>query len=72
MAARKKRGRVGGMRPGAGRKPKSPEEKQSRALMLHLTEAEYAALQEAAAEEPIATVARRLVLRALALKKGSA
>ena len=68
MAAQRK-GKVGGMRPGAGRKPKPRDEKQGRALMLHLTEAEFAALQDAAGEEPLATVARRLVVRSLARRK---
>ena len=63
------RGNVGGMRPGAGRKPKPRDEKQSRSVMLSLTESEYAALREAADEEPIATVARRLVVRALARRR---
>jgi len=68
MAAHK-RGKVGGVRPGSGRKPKSREEKQGRPVMLYLTEAEYAALQEAAGEEPLATVVRRLVVRSLARRR---
>ena len=68
MAAHK-RGKVGGMRPGAGRKPKPLDEKQGHTLTLRMTAAEYAALREAAAEEPIATVARRLVVRSLTRRK---
>jgi hypothetical protein len=68
MAAHK-RGKVGGMRPGAGRKPKPRDEKQGRLVTLALTEAEYAALREAAGEEPLATAARRFVTRALARRR---
>lgn len=65
MAARK-RGKVGGMRPGAGRKPKPREEKQGRDVSMALTEAEYEALRRAADGEPLGTFARRIVLRSLA------
>jgi hypothetical protein len=68
MAAHK--GRRGGVRPGAGRPAKPRHEKQSRYVTLALTEAEYAALRQAATEgEAIATVARRLVLRSLARRR---
>jgi len=66
MAAHKGRG---GMRPGAGRKPKPRDEKQGRPLMLRMTDAEHAALREAAKDEPLATFARRLVLRSLARRR---
>lgn len=69
MAAQRK-GKVGGMRPGAGRKPKPRETKQSRYVTLAFTESEYAALREVADEgEPMATAARRLVLRSLARRR---
>ena len=68
MAAKRK-GKVGGMRPGAGRKPKPRDEKQGRLVKLALTEAEYAALRAAAGEEPLATFARRIVLRSLARRR---
>ena len=57
------------MRPGAGRKPKPRAEKQGRLVGLALTEAEYAALREAAAGEALGTFARRIVLRALARRR---
>jgi hypothetical protein len=38
-------------------------------VLLALTEAEFATLREAAGEEPIATVARRFVVRALRRRK---
>jgi hypothetical protein len=68
MAAQRK-GKVGGMRPGAGRKPKPREEKQSRHLMVTLTEAEYAALREAARDAPLGTFARGVLLRSLARRR---
>jgi hypothetical protein len=68
MAAQRK-GKVGGMRPGAGRKPKPRETKQGRLVGIALTEAEYAALRQAADGEPLGTYTRRLVLRSLARRR---
>jgi hypothetical protein len=65
MAAQRK-AKVGGVRPGSGRKPKPRETKQGRDVSMALTEAEYAALRQAAGDEPLGTFARRIVLRSLA------
>ena len=64
MAARKKR--RGGVRPGAGRKPKPAAEKQRRGVTASLTDAEYAELERVARGQPLGTVARVALLRFLA------
>ena len=66
MARRQGRG---GVRPGSGRKPLPPEEKQRNRIMLNLTDAEYAQLLEAAGEEPASSFARRVLLRYLARRR---
>ena len=68
MADKIKGGR-GGSRPGSGRKPKPPAEKQSKRVMVTFTPAEHAELRKAAAAEPIGTYLRRLVLRVLARRR---
>jgi len=68
MAAQRK-GKVGGMRPGAGRKPKPREERQSHHLMVTLTEAEHAVLSDAARGAPLGTFARAVLLRSLARRR---
>jgi hypothetical protein len=65
MTARKRRSKVGGARPGAGRPRLPAGEKRSGRVLLAFTAEELAALREAAGSEPVATVARRLVVRAL-------
>jgi hypothetical protein len=67
MAARE--GGPGGVRPGAGRKPKALEEKQRNRAMVSLTDAEYAAILAAAGDEPIGSFIRRVVLRSLARRR---
>jgi hypothetical protein len=62
MAARR-RGKVGGARPGAGRKPKPASEKQSEKFMATFTPSEAQALRRAAGTEPVGTFLRRLALR---------
>jgi hypothetical protein len=57
------------MRPGAGRKPKPVDEKQSRDVSIALTEAEYEALRQAADGMPLGTFTRRIVLRSLAQRR---
>jgi len=57
------------MRPGAGRKPRPPEEKQRNRVLLNLTDSEYAELMKVAGNEPISTCARRIVVRYLARRK---
>lgn len=57
------------MRPGSGRKPKPPEEKQSRKVMATFTPDEHDALQRAADGEPLGSVLRRLAIRSLARRK---
>jgi hypothetical protein len=64
MAARR-RGKVGGARPGAGRKPKPASEKQSEKFMATFTPSEAQALRRAAGTEPVGTFLRRLVVRHL-------
>ena len=55
--------RVGGVRPGAGRKPLPPDEKQRNRIMVSLTDAEYQALLEATGDEPVGAFARKVLLR---------
>jgi hypothetical protein len=57
------------MRPGSGRPPKPPGEKQSEKLMVTLTPSERRKLEAAAGDEPLGTYLRRLVLRSLARTK---
>ena len=64
-----KRKGVGGMRPGAGRKRKPPEEKQRNRVMLNLTDNEYKQLADLAGDEPLSAFARRVVLRYLARRR---
>jgi hypothetical protein len=64
----KKQG-VGGMRPGAGRKPLPLEEKQRNRVLLNLTDAEYTQLVDLAGDEPVSTCARRIVVRYLARRR---
>lgn len=61
--------RKGGARVGAGRRPRPPEEKQANRVVVKLTDDELAALEAAAGEEPLATYARRVLLRHLRRKK---
>jgi hypothetical protein len=65
MAAKKQRKGPGGVRPGAGRKPKPKGEKQSRQVMLTFTEKEYDQLTWTAGDQPLATYLRNLVLLVL-------
>ena len=54
---------------GAGRKPKPPGEKQDQPVMAKFTLAERHALEAAAAEVPLGTYVRNLVLRHLARRR---
>jgi len=59
----------GGMRQGAGRPPKPEAERQRRSVTAKLTDAEYEALETAAAGESLGALLRRLVLRFLARRR---
>ena len=63
MTARKK-GR-GGVRPGAGRKALVPEERRRNRIMLAFTDAELAAITNAARGESVSGFLRGLALRFL-------
>jgi len=69
MRARGKTRRMGGARPGAGRKPKPPGEKQSEKVQAAFTPAELRKLREAAGEKPVGSYLRKLVLRHLARRR---
>lgn len=66
MAASKGRG---GVRPGAGRKPKPIHTKQRNRLVVLLTDEELRQLEGAAADEPLGTFARAVLLRSLARRR---
>ena len=68
MAAMVKRGR-GGPRPGAGRKPKPTEDRLRNRVMFTLADAKLEALEEAAGEEALSAVVRRIVLRYLGRRR---
>ena len=68
MAATKGSGR-GGMRQGAGRKPKPPGEQRRNRVMLSFKDDEWDALVRAAGFEPLGSWIRRLVLRSLARRR---
>lgn len=53
----------GGRRPGAGRKPKPPNERRDNTVTIALTKAEFGALRELSGEEPLAVYVQRLVVR---------
>ncbi len=57
------------MRPGAGRKPLPPEDRQRNRIMLNLTDREYRDLVAAAAEEPVSSFARRVLRRYVARRR---
>ncbi len=61
MASRKRAGRA------ASRKSKAKAGSRDRRFLISMTESEYAALEEAAAEDerPVAAFARRLLLKGL-------
>lgn len=63
-----KKGR-GGMRPGAGRKPKLMGARQRNRVVLLLTDDELRQLGRAAEVEPLGSFARRIVLRYLARRR---
>lgn len=65
MAAKKQGKGPGGVRPGAGRKPKPKDEKQSRQVMVTFTESEHDQLTWTAGDQPLATYIRNLVLLVL-------
>lgn len=66
MAA--KRGR-GGARPGSGRKPKPPHEKQRNRLIVLLTDDEMQEIKRVAGHEPLGSFARRALLRLVKRRK---
>lgn len=59
----------GGRRPGAGRKPKPPEERRGHSITVALTGEEFADLLELAEGEPLALYVRGLVVRHLERKR---
>lgn len=63
MAARKEG--HGGARHGAGRRPLSPEQRQRNRIMVSFTDAELAALTNAARGEPISTFLHDFVVDSL-------
>jgi len=69
MGASRKKGRMGGARPGAGRKPKPPAEKQSEKIQAAFTPAELRELREAAGGRPVGSYLRELVLRHLSRRR---
>ena len=68
MQPKKGTGR-GGMRPGAGRKPKPVHERLRNRVMVTLTDEEYEALLEAADHEPLTSFIRGIVVRYLARRR---
>ena len=59
----------GGRRPGSGRPPKPPEERQRNSVTAKLTDSELEDLSELAEGEPLGTLLRRLVLRYLVRRR---
>ena len=66
MAAQSGRG---GLRPGAGRKPKRSDAKQRNRVVVLLTDKELRKLEQGASEEPLGTFARSVLLRSLARRR---
>jgi hypothetical protein len=58
----KKKGKRGGLRPGAGPKPKPPAERRRNRLVLNLRDRELEAIERAAGDRSAADFARDLVL----------
>ena len=52
-----------------GRKPKRASEKQSHRAMVAFTPGEYREVKKTAADEPVGTFIRRIVLRYLARRR---
>jgi len=63
------KGKWGGARPGAGPKPKPPEERRRNRLVLNLKDRELEAIERAARGQPAADFAREIVLRYLARRR---
>jgi len=59
----------GGMRPGAGRKPKPAKERLRNRVMFSLSDAEFDALEKARGGESMSAFLRRMVLRSLARRR---
>ena len=59
------KGRRGGRREGAGRKPIEPEQRRRNGVHLSLDDDEYNALLRAAAKQPVGAYVRDLLLRHL-------
>jgi len=68
MAARK-RGAMGGWRPGAGRKPKPREERRRNRIVLNLTDLELEAVERVIGGRSVADFARELLLRHVARRR---
>lgn len=64
MAASRRKGTVGGKRPGAGRPALPPRERRRHVVMLRLSDEELEAVQQGAGEEPLATYVRRVAVDA--------
>jgi hypothetical protein len=63
------KGGWGGARPGSGRKPKPARERQRHPVTAKLTDDELRELREAAGDEPLGRILRRIVLRFLARRR---
>jgi len=63
--ARRRTGGRGGARPGAGAKPKPPEERRRNRMVLHLTDEELDVVMKAARDRAVTTFAREVLLGAL-------
>ena len=59
----------GGVRPGSGRPPLPVKRKKRNRIMLSFTDAEYKALVDAAGDQPVSVLARKVVLRYLARRR---
>jgi len=68
MAARKK-GAMGGWRPGAGRKPKPREERRRNRVVMNLSDLELEAIERVIGGRSVADFARDLMLRYVARRR---
>jgi len=68
MPTKKRNGR-GGVRIGAGRKPKPVSQKQSEVISVKLTPDERTELEGAAGDTTLSAYVRRLILRHLARRR---
>ena len=71
MAKRTTKSRVGGARPGAGRKASHPRTLKRNRVVLLLDDDEWRVLSQAAGKQRLSEFARETVFRSLARRKGS-